>query len=105
MGPVWVGRQINKASDQEIEEGGLDPIKLSLASPRNGWPGSNSCSTLWGPASGGSQTAHKIPRAWVTLRGGGCVATPTPPPRVLRSSCLGYGWEHWAGIVKCCKLR
>lgn len=97
MGPVWVGRQINKASDQGTEEGGLDPIKLSLASPRNGWPGSNSCSTLWGPASCGSQTAHKVPRAWVTLRGGGCVATP-PPPQGSQEQLPGVrmgalGWD------------
>ena len=90
---------INEASDQRIEEGSLDPIKLCS------WPllEMDGLAATLAPPSGGSascrsQTAHKGPRAWVTLKGGGHVVTPTPPPThdtVLKSSCLGQEWEPW----------
>lgn len=97
-GPVWVGGWINKASDQEIGEGGLDPIKFCP------WPlleKGGLAATLappsGGPASCGSQTPHKAPRAWVTLRGGGCVATPTPPHPGF-SGAVAWGADGSTGL-------
>ena len=77
---MWVGRGINKASDQRIEEGGLDPIKLCP------WPllemdglAATLAPPSGGPASCGSQTAHRAKSLGDPERRGLCGHTHSPP--------------------------
>lgn len=91
-GSEWLGRGTNKASDQRVEEGGLDPIKLPAGSAWKRLPGRNSCSTLRGPIQlwePGSREAQ----SWGGSKERGLfVHTHSPPHTVLHSRCLGHGW-------------
>lgn len=46
---MWVGRGTKRHLTKGLRREAWIPLNFVLASPGKGLPGSNSCSTLWGP--------------------------------------------------------